>query len=505
MLSFPLLASSTLLLIYILIRSLVRPRKYRLPPGPTGLPILGNILNVPTSRQWLWFRELSRKFNSDIISLDLMGRTVIVLNSPCAAKELLDNRSAIYSDRPVLTMANDLIGFSWALSTMRYGRRWKVHRAALLKHLQPSATSFHHPFELEAARGLLQRLLDTQLGSKHIFGGHIVSTLYGIDATEADEYIEIAESAMHAFACAASGAYLVDSLPFLRHVPEFLPSAGFKKQGKEWNKSVSAMLVLPYQFVKDALAAGTAKSSIASRALEDIGDAEDAADKEEVLRNVLAVCYGGSDTTVSALGTLILAMVLNQDVQKTAQAAIDKVVGPERLPDFSDNIPYVDAIVREVLRWRPATPLAGVHAVTQDDVYKGYHIPSGSLVFGNSWAILHDEATYGPNTDRFIPERWLKDDGQLDPTKNQPDPAFGFGRRMCPGKDMVQRTLWITTASILATFNISKSVDENGVLINIPGEYTSGVICYPKPFKCNVQPRFETTKSLIQAAAAGQT
>jgi cytochrome P450 len=57
------------------------------------------------------------------------------------------------------------------------------------------------------------------------------------------------------------------------------------------------------------------------------------------------------------LGTFILAMTLNPDIQKKAQEAVDKAVGSERLPDFSDNIPYVDAIVREVLRWRPVTPL----------------------------------------------------------------------------------------------------------------------------------------------------
>ncbi|KAJ7258215.1 hypothetical protein C8J57DRAFT_1073879, partial [Mycena rebaudengoi] len=62
-------------------------------------PVIGNILDVPKAQQWLWYQEMSHKFNSDIISLNLLGSTVIVLNSPQAAEELLEDRSAIYSDR----------------------------------------------------------------------------------------------------------------------------------------------------------------------------------------------------------------------------------------------------------------------------------------------------------------------------------------------------------------------------------------------------------------------
>ncbi|KAJ7258207.1 cytochrome P450 [Mycena rebaudengoi] len=469
------LASSSLLLVYGIYLRLNRPdhsRKCGLPPGPRGLPLIGNILDVPKAQQWIWYREMSQKF---------------ILNSPQAAKELLENRSAIYSDR---------VGFSWLIGFMRCGQRWKVHRKALVRHIKPSAALSHRSEELEAVRALLQRLLDTpakfQTHLRHMAGASILSTVYGIDGTEAAEYIDIAEKAMHAFACAGnSGAYLVDSLPFLKYVPEFFPGAGFKRQAKEWHKSVSAMPVLPYKYVKDSL---------------------DSVDKEEVLRNILATYYvmfvltvppfHAGHQTVSALETLILAMALNPDIQPRAQEAIDKVVGTGRLPDFSHNIPYVDAIVREVLRWGPVAPMGGPHATTQDDVYKGYHIPSGAVVLGNSWAILHDEATYGPDTDKFIPERWLKN-GALDPAMN-PDPAFGFGRRNCAGKDMAQRTIWITAASILATFNISKSADENGVPIEISGEYTSGLICYPRPFECSIMPRSEKTKSLIQGAVLSQ-
>lgn len=75
-------------------------------------------------------------------------------------------------------------------------------------------------------------------------------------------------------------------------------------------------------------------------------------------------------------------MALFPDVQKKAQAELDQVVGPSRLPDFDDleRMPYIQAIVMETMRWMPVVPIGVPHAVVTDDVYKGYHIPKGAMV-----------------------------------------------------------------------------------------------------------------------------
>jgi len=493
--------------LYLTIRSFAGRRK-PLPPGPRGHPLVGNLFDIPKSQEWLTFIEMSRKYDSDIISLNLAGDTVIVLNSLAAVDALLEKKSAIYSDRPPFPMLNDLVGFHWNLGFMRYGPKWKEHRKVFLQQFRPSEVLLHRPVELEAARVLLQRFLDSpakyERHFRHMAGTIILSTAYGIDVLpEDDPHIDISEKALHAMACAGNrGSFLVDSLPFLKYVPEFFPGAGFKKQAREWFKVVDAMPDVPYDFVKKARASGTAKSSIASRVLDEIeSSGEDQQEQELVLRNILSACYAaGADTTVSSLGTFILAMTMYPEIQKKAQAAVDEVVGRDRLPDFQDDIPYIDAVVREVLRWRPVTPLGVAHAVTEDDIYKGYHIPAGAVVVGNSWAILHDEATYGPHTDQFIPERWLTENGKINSEMRDSSPAFGFGRRICPGRDMAQWSIWICAASILATFNISKSADEKGVSIEPSGEYTSGLTCYPIPHQCDILPRSEATRAMIRAA-----
>ena len=79
-------------------------------------------------------------------------------------------------------------------------------------------------------------------------------------------------------------------------------------------------------------------------------------------------------------------MILYPEVQRRAQAELDTVIGPHRLPDFSDmkDLPYIVAITKECLRWKLVTPLAVPHLTTDADEYRGYYIPKGAIVLGVS-------------------------------------------------------------------------------------------------------------------------
>jgi len=185
-------------------------------------------------------------------------------------------------------------------------------------------------------------------------------------------------------------------------------------------------------------------------------------------------------------------MVLYPEAQKRAQKEIDSVVGTGRLPDFDDesSLPFVSALVSEVLRWHPVAPIAVPHRLVVDDVYEGYFLPAGSVVIGNAWAVLHDESTY-PEPSQFRPERFL------DPDVKPPDAAFGFGRRICPGRFMARSSLWIAVASVLAAYDISPVVDVDGIPQIPKEEYTAAVITYPEAFRCTIRPRSTRAEELI--------
>lgn len=91
-------------------------------------------------------------------------------------------------------------------------------------------------------------------------------------------------------------------------------------------------------------------------------------------------------------------------------------------------------------------------------------------------AILHDEKEFR-NPEEFDPERFITSDGQLDPTvKEAQSEAFGFGRRICPGRHFAVASAWVAMASLLSTFDILKPIDAAGNLVEPSGEYTSGLL-----------------------------
>ncbi|ESK95318.1 cytochrome p450 [Moniliophthora roreri MCA 2997] len=221
----------------------------------------------------------------------------------------------------------------------------------------------------------------------------------------------------------------------------------------------------------------------------------------DVIKNSSAIAYlAGSDTTVSLILSFILAMVLHPEIQARAQAEIDAVVGSTRLPDFDDRekLPYIEAILAESLRWHPVAPLAIPHRSIKDDVYGNLYIPAGTTIVANAWAIMHDDAIY-PDPSAFNPERFVKQEGkELPPHPEQF--AFGFGRRVCPGKHVASSSAWLAMVYLLSTFSMARALDGNGKEIDPEINYNDGLVSHPSPFKCRFIPRSAKIEQLIYAS-----
>ncbi|KAI0076591.1 cytochrome P450 [Panus rudis PR-1116 ss-1] len=491
-------------------KSIAKRRYNSLPPGPSGYPIVGNINAIPQHEPWFKFLEWSRQYKSDVIGLRIFGTNIVVVNSLEAATELLDKRSSIYSDRPHMTMIDDLVGYRWMMTFVKYGEHWRDMRRAFHQEFNQVAVQKFQHIQVKACHELLKRFAtrpETFMGDiRHLAGRIIMRSAYGIDIKdEGDRFIEVAEVSLHALSASVNpGSYLVDTLPFLRHLPEWFPGAGFQRDAKAWAPYVSAMLNEPYEYLKQQMAASSAKQCAATSLLEGmVKKAKDSAYMEHIVQRTLGSMYtGGADTTVSSLSFFMLAMVLYPEVQRKAQKELDFVLGTEILPQFHDrtSLPYIEAIVNETLRWHPVVPLDVPHRLTEDDTYKDYFLPESTVVVANIWAILHDEAVY-PEPYKFNPDRFMKD-GQLNSDVRDPRVAvFGFGRRICPGQALANETLWIVIASILAAFEISPAVNEKGEKIIPAEDFAPGLLSYPKPFKCQIRPRSDEWRAMINAIA----
>ncbi|KAI0946484.1 hypothetical protein AcW1_009934 [Taiwanofungus camphoratus] len=206
---------------------------------------------------------------------------------------------------------------------------------------------------------------------------------------------------------------------------------------------------------------------------------------------------------MTTIDHFILAMLLRPEVLAKAQKEIDSVVGPGRLPTFGDrpSLPYIECVMSECLRWGVPVPLGLPHRLMEDDVYNGMHLPKGTLVFANIWNMCRNEELF-PNADAFYPERYLEQVDELTAKKRDPrNYVFGFGRRRCPGMHLIESSLWIVMASMIATFDISKAVDEHGNMIEPEIVFDNAVFRTPKPFKFDIRPRSEQALKVIRQTA----
>ncbi|KAF8191472.1 cytochrome P450 [Mycena galopus ATCC 62051] len=482
--------------------------KLPLPPGPTKWPVVGNLFDMPATFEWITFMEWSKKYNSDILHLNVAGQSIIVLSSAEAANDLLEKKASIYSDRARLPMVNELMGWDFALAFMKYGDHWRAHRRLFHEVFNSVAAQSFRPKEREVTNELLNDFLEKPdhdlLGHlRHMAAKIVMSIAYGIDVLPAnDPYVEWSDAAVEGLVTAiVPGRFLVDSFPFLKYVPAWFPGAGFQRKAQNWRRLARGMLEKPFAEATQKIASGKAPHSFTLDGLRMVEGAENKDYMEQVVQATAGTMYtAGTGTTVSALGTFILSMLANPEAQKKAQAEIDSVIGQDRLPDFDDeaSLPYVAAVMKESLRWRNVTPIAIPHFLPVEDEYRGYRLPAGSIVMPNTWAILHDEAMY-PDPYSFKPERYLLD-GKLNPAVTDPDIVFGFGRRICPGRHMATSSVWLSIARILATFDITKAVGEDGQIIEPTYEYFAGLVVQPLPFKCSIKPRSEKAAALIKAS-----
>lgn len=377
----------------------------------------------------------------------------------------------------------------------------------------------HHINVSKAAKVLVKSLAESsenyRARVRHMTASITLETIYGLEVQQKnDPWVKIAEEGVAGIIAAGTpGSNLVDLLPGLQKLPFIASLPGilgrWKRDGLNYKNAGYKLRDAPFEKAKENYENGVINTCVASRALEGMNELSGPEREQElhVLRQVLGVTYAaGTDTTMGAYFTFILAMVLYPDVQKRAQAAIDEVSGKNRIAtiDDFDSLPYIHALVQEVIRWQPVNPLALPHCATEDGFYGDIFIPKGATVLGNSWAMLRDESMFGANTDKFIPDRFLRarsmggKEVELDPSVPFPIMAFGYGRRQCPGRHIAHMTLLTSIVYTLQVLDITRAKNEKGEDI-VPGlTYSTGLASYPEEFPCNFVVRNRGVLDLMQ-------
>ncbi|KAK0480333.1 cytochrome P450 [Armillaria novae-zelandiae] len=431
-----------------------------LPPGPRGLPILGNALQIWSSG--LPFEQVFMKWSQsygDVMLVTVPRRSIIVLNTCKAAEDLLDKRGSIYSDRPPMIMHMELAGWKRMTPGLPYGERIRAHRRIIISTLNPKAVQQYTELQEASTLQLIKALAKTpDEFSQHLksyAASTVIKLVYGQQNTE--ELLELAYEAMQSSnALGFPGRTFVDLLPILKHTPMWMPFMSFRRAAENARMIVEMAHEVPYNLVKEALKNGTAGSSLVADNLRARGGLENVSeDEEEDIKCAAATLLAGAlDSTISALNIFVLVMVLYPGVYRKAWGA-----------GFALSVP---------------------HRLIQDDVYEGHLLPNGALVVPNVYAMFRA----CPDPETFIPERYIDGTSLGDVPEDPRELAFGFGRRRCPGEHFANRSVFIALAQITALFDISPENDSSGRPLLPPAEFVSGeAVRRPKPFKCVISVR----------------
>ncbi|KAH8981860.1 cytochrome P450, partial [Lactarius akahatsu] len=489
-----------------------------LPPGPKGLPIVGDVLHI-VDLDWLASSQRMDEYG-EMMYVSALGKGVLVINSARVAIDLLEKRSNIYSDRPHYICAGEFSTKNLLLSLTPYGDLWRRFRRVAVEGFSKSAVKHFHPIQgreaLMLALALIKNPSTLSLTLRKHLQRHAWSIMFTvnyhfepIDSEDDPFIVGLAKQSERLLSEMEPGTRLVEIFPWMRYIPSRF--AKWKRDAEYWFVQDSLMFGGHLDKVANDLANGVDRPSFGASVIQnqskhDLSECEQAWLAGQMLG-------AGGETTSTILLWWVLAMLAYPEVQTRAHAELDEVVGNARPPTFADlpSLPYIRAMVKEALRWSPSVPFGIPHASTEDDWYEGMFIPKGTLCFQNMRTLNFDPEVFGSNATDFDPARYLDEKGQVKAlmvSREDGHMSFGFGRRICPGRFFAESTLGIDIATLLWAMRFERPEGAQGEL-DVRTVVHAGVTAYvtfacsldgfilttssrscPRPFECKMTARF---------------
>ncbi|XP_047968900.1 ferruginol synthase-like [Salvia hispanica] len=432
----------------------------RLPPGPRPLPIIGNFHQLGKKP----YETLSHlaKTHGPLMSIRLGSLYTVIVSSPEMAKELLQRHGQVFSGRTIAQVmhARDLSKLSMAFTPV--GKEWRNKRKICQEEVFSERS-------LEGSEALRQEKLQQLVEhvGRHCERGDVVdihdvllvtnlnlmlTTLFStrspdFESKTTKEFKEIIE----VIAIAVTLPNFADYFPILK---PFDPQ-GIKRKAELYFGKLFAKFE---GFLNERLESrknnpGGPKEQDLLETLVDISQGTDYnLTTEEILYLLFDLFVGGSETNTTSIEWIMTELLFNPDKLKKLKEEIKSVVGEKgqiREADIA-HLPYLQAVVKETLRFHPPGPLLLPRRSEADQEVNGYVIPKGAQILFNVWAMGKDPSIW-TDPERFEPERFLEKKVDFKGQHFELIP-FGAGRRICPGMPLATRILQMTTAVLVHNF-----------------------------------------------------
>lgn len=428
------------------------------PPGPWGLPVLGNLLQLGRKPH----RKLTeyRKRYGDVYRIVMGSRPTVVLNGFDTIWRACVKQAEDFAGRPDFYtfrfIANgDSMGFG------DYGRRWKMHRKIAQNALSTFVNKRTNPIEdtISAEADVLVEHLLAAEGKAinphneiYLSVGNIICAIcFGKRYKRDDPDFLRLVTLNDKFMAEAAAGNPVDIMPWTRHLPpvqrkfqQFLDILHLMNKfcGEKQQEHFDTYDPGNMRDVTDILIR-TVKETPGSEK-EAVGLTD-----QHILTTVQELIGAGFDTISSTLQWSVLYLMTHPRVQEAVHAELRRVVGARRAVSLDDlqALPYTEAVLLEVMRHSCIFPFALPHSTTRDTVINGYSVPAKTLVFVNLWSVSHDPEVF-PDPERFNPDRFLDSHGNVDRRKADQFLPYGAGRRRCPGEQLARMELFLFFSTI---------------------------------------------------------
>ncbi|KAM4692807.1 cytochrome P450 2J2-like [Discoglossus pictus] len=465
----------------------------RLPPGPTPLPLLGNLWTVKFQLHHETLMKLA-KIYGNVMTIWAGQAPIVVVNGYDAVRDCLIVYSDEFSQRPATPFfkvyADDKGIF------VSNGRTWKEQRRIgmkIMRNLGLGTKGLEWKVQGEARRLVetFMSLNETAVDPRH----YLVNTVSNvISAVNFGHHFSLEDELFHQlieWADSVTNFYgthwgqLYDAFPWLMH---YLPGP----QQKTFQH---------LQFLKDYMLheirlhqqnPAVEPQDVIDYYLKYISKKSNATDstisEENLVQLLLDITLAGFETITTTLLWGLLYMVCNPDVQEKVQQELDAFLETSQTIQYENrkNLPYTNAVIHEISRCANVAPLGLPRQCKRDVTVQGYNIRKGTIVV-TSLASAHRDHSHWVLPDIFSPSNFLDKDGNF--KWNDAFVSFSAGHRLCLGEQLARIELFIFFTNLLQsfTFRLPPGVTE----VNMKGVF--GTTFAPHPYKICALPRYPSS------------
>ncbi|KAM4640959.1 cytochrome P450 2G1-like isoform 1-T1 [Discoglossus pictus] len=462
-----------------------------LPPGPTPLPFIGNILHVKP-KAFLQSLEKLRSTYGSVYTIYIGSRPIVMLCGYNVIKEAMIDYGESFINRGKMPLTDHILkGFGIIASN---GERWKqLRRFSLmtLRNFGMGKRSLEERIQ-EETQYLVEKFRETKgvpFDPTFLLGCAVSNNICSILFSQRYDYTDKRFlsllnniSSIHRFMNSTWGLLYFNFHKILCHFP------GPHNQAMEHLRECRAFVEKRVSESQDSFDPDSPRHFIdcfLTKMKQDEGNPDTEFHMENLVVTALNLFFAGTETVSTTLRYGFLIFLKYHDIQGRIQGEIDHVIGCQRCPSVEDRnkMPYTEAVIYEIQRFSDIIPTGLPHATTHDVSFRGYLIPKDTDVFPLLTTVLKDPGQY-PNPQEFCPGRFLDEEGNV--KKSPAFMPFSTGKRICPGEGLARTELFLFITSILQNFTLTCNVPTEELDLN-PYPTSSGHV--PHPYLMSVIPR----------------